>query len=77
MKKKFLKNQKNQLDNYIKYSSLAFQMGGIIALFCWLGIWLDEKFETETPWYTIVGSLLGVFGSLYAVLKQLLNKKNE
>ena len=76
MKKKFLRKQKNQLDNYIKYSSLAFQMGGIIALFCWLGVWLDDYFETETSWFAVSGSLLGVFGSLYAVLKQLL-QKNE
>lgn len=77
MKKKDLQKRKRQLDSYVKYSSLAFQMGGTIALFCWLGVKLDEWQKTETPWYTIVFSLLGVGGSLYMVLKQLLNNNNN
>ena len=75
MKKEKLKKQKKQLDNYIKYSSLAFQMGGTIALFCWLGVTLDDHFKTQTAWYTIVFSLGGVLISLYVVLKQLLNNE--
>ena len=77
MKKKNLQRKKKQLDSYIKYSSLAFQMGGTIALFCWLGVKLDEWKQLSTPWFTIVFSLVGVGVSLYSVLKQLLNKKDE
>tara|TARA_B100000809_G_scaffold80694_1_gene78960 strand:- start:3678 stop:3902 length:225 start_codon:yes stop_codon:yes gene_type:complete len=74
MKKDKLQKSKNQLDSYLKYSSLAFQMGGTIAFFSWLGLKLDEWQNTQQPYYTVVFSLLGVFLSLYLVIKGLLNK---
>ena len=77
MKKKEIQKKKKQLDSYVKYSSLAFQMGGIIALFCWLGVKIDAWQDLEKPWFTITLSLLGVGISLYSTLKQLLNSKNE
>ena len=74
MKKKEVQRKRKQLDSYIKYSSLGFQMGGTIALFCWLGLKIDEWFNTQTPYFTTGFSLFGVGASLYVVLKQLINK---
>jgi ATP synthase protein I len=74
MKNNKIQKRKNQLDSYVKYSSLAFQMGGTIALFSWLGMKTDEWQATEQPYYTIAFSLVGVFLSLYLVLKGLLKK---
>ena len=75
MKKDNLQKKKNQLNNYLKYSSLAFQMGGTIAFFTWIGIKVDEWQNTQQPYYTVAFSLLGVFSSLYLVIKGLVNKK--
>lgn len=77
MKKDNLRKKKNQLDSYIKYSSLAFQMGATIALFSWLGASLDEWQETKQPYYTVAFSLSGVFLSLYLVIKGLTGKKKD
>ena len=44
-------------------------MGVLIFLGVYGGQKLDEKYQTKTPWFTIVGSLLGVFSGLYVVLK--------
>jgi hypothetical protein len=74
MKKDKLQKRKNLLDNYIKYSSLGLQMGATIALFSWLGLKLDEWQMTKQPYYTVAFSLLGVFLSLYLVIKGLLKK---
>ena len=75
MKNQKLQKSKNQLDSYLKYSSLALQMGGTIAVFVWLGMLLDDWQSTKEPYYTVALSLLGVFLSLYFVIKGLLNKK--
>jgi ATP synthase protein I len=75
MKKNKITKKKNQLDNYIKYSSLAFQMGATIAFFAWVGVQIDEWQSTKEPYYTVAFSLLGVFLSLYLVIKGLLNEK--
>lgn len=60
--------------NYMKYSGMAFQMGGIILFGVWVGKKLDERFSTSTPWFTVGMALLSVFASLYIVLKDFLKK---
>jgi F0F1-type ATP synthase assembly protein I len=47
-------------------------MGVIISFFTWLGFYLDKKFETATPWWTISLSLFGVCSSLYLVIKEVM-----
>jgi F0F1-type ATP synthase assembly protein I len=64
------KNKSDQKINaYAKFSSMGIQMGVLIFLGVYGGQKLDEKYQTKTPWFTIVGSLLGVFAGLYVVLK--------
>lgn len=55
---------------YVKYSGLAIQMGLIIALFAYIGVYLDKKF-TQTQIFTAILALLGVLAALYTVIKQL------
>lgn len=61
------------------FSGLAIQMGVTIGLGSFIGIKLDEQFPNEYTVFTIVFSLLGVFISLYTLIKQLqrINKKND
>ncbi len=68
-------NDKRPINQYAKYSGMGFQMLGIIALGVWGGVRLDARFNTQTPVFTIVLSLLSVAASLYVVLKDFLIKK--
>jgi ATP synthase protein I len=61
-----------EVNAYVKYGGLAIQMGAVIGLSCWLGVFLDKKMETETPWWTIGLSLFGISASLYLVLREVL-----
>ena len=74
-------NQKNQkkppnkgLDNFARYSGIAFQMIGIILLTTFGGVKLDKLTGWETPVFTIVLSLLGVFAAIYISIKDFLKK---
>lgn len=72
---KKLKNnddKKSTVFYFARYSGLAFEMLGIIALGTWGGFKLDEHFSGEFPIWTLVLSLLSVFVALYLVLKDLL-----
>lgn len=77
------KNQKPQskkkeyLNQYLKYSTIGFQMIAIIAGGALLGDWLDSKYQENGRLYTIVCSLLSIFLALYLALKELLKKPNE
>ncbi|MCX6334811.1 MAG: AtpZ/AtpI family protein [Bacteroidia bacterium] len=62
------------LENFGKYSSIAFQMIGIILLTTLGGVKLDKITGWKTPVFTIVLSLLGVFGAIYISIKDFLKK---
>lgn len=61
--------------NYMKYSGMAIQMGVIILIGTYAGRWLDEKMQTETPWFTVGLALFSIFAALYVTLKDLFQKK--
>ena len=72
-KKRDLKKLRNKgLNDFAKYSGMAFQMFGIIFLTAWGGVKLDKLAGNETPVFTIILSLLGVFAAIYTVLKDFI-----
>jgi F0F1-type ATP synthase assembly protein I len=54
-----------------RFGGMAIQMGIVIALFAFFGQWLDKKYQTNDPWFTILLSLLGIGASLYLMLKEI------
>ncbi|APX98873.1 hypothetical protein BWR22_00655 [Lacinutrix venerupis] len=72
---KVSKKQKKQLNPYVRFTSIAIQMGLTIYLGNLLGEWLDEKYNT-TYWETSI-SLLAVFIAIYSVIKQVINFTNK
>lgn len=68
------KQKKNYLNNYAKYSSIAFQMLAIILIGVWGGYKLDEWLNLKFPIFTVTLSLLSVIAAIYYVVKDLLKK---
>lgn len=62
-------------NKFIRYSSLAFEMGIVIFAGAFGGHKLDEYLCFEKPWFTISLSLFAVFASIYIVIKSLKNGK--
>ena len=70
---------KNNLNKWLVFMGIPFQMGIVIFLFTYFGIWLDEKYSNgSSSLFTIIFSLLSVFISLYNVIRQVknINKNN-
>jgi F0F1-type ATP synthase assembly protein I len=59
-----LANKSPKGKNYLKYSGLAFQFIATIIILVYTGRWLDGKVSNETPWFTLLGAVLGVIGSM-------------
>jgi F0F1-type ATP synthase assembly protein I len=73
LKKKNLKNPENKgLNDFAKYSGMAFQMIAVILITTWGGIELDKLAKFNTPVFTIILSLLGVFAAIYTALKDFI-----
>jgi F0F1-type ATP synthase assembly protein I len=68
------KPSNNGMQNFTRYSGIAFQMIGIILITTFGGIKLDKITGWETPVFTIVLSLLGVFAAIYVSIKDFLKK---
>lgn len=66
-------NEQNDkpINNYIKYSALGFQMIAIIGVFTFIGYKIDESAAHDTKWITAIFSLIGVFASLYIVIRSV------
>ncbi|WP_300433650.1 AtpZ/AtpI family protein [Christiangramia sp.] len=69
--------KKDQRNKYLGLINIAFQMGIIIALGVFAGIWLDEQFPNKYSAYTICLSLLGVFIALYQVYRSVKNLNED
>ncbi|WP_066222738.1 AtpZ/AtpI family protein [Formosa haliotis] len=69
--------QKKQLNNYIKFSGMAFQMIAIIGVLTFIGVWLDGKFPNQYSAYTVIFSLIGVIGAIYQIIKQVTNMNKK
>jgi F0F1-type ATP synthase assembly protein I len=67
------KNQENNgLKDYAKYTSLGVQMVVIILVCVWGGIKLDKLFKLDSPVFTVILSLLGVFAAIYTAVKDFI-----
>jgi Putative F0F1-ATPase subunit Ca2+/Mg2+ transporter len=58
-------------NSYLKFSGMAFQMIAIIGVFAYAGYKIDVSANHQTKWVTATLSLIGVFISLYLVIRSL------
>jgi hypothetical protein len=59
------------MNSYVKYSALGFQMIAIIGIFAFAGYKIDAAEHHSVQWATAALSLLGVFISLYIVIRSI------
>lgn len=72
-KKKDRKDRRSKgLSDFAKYSGMAFQMFAVIFITVWGGMKLDKLAGNQTPVFTIILSLLGVFAAIYTVIKDFI-----
>jgi len=62
---------------FLRFSTVAIQMGVIIAVFTYAGKYLDEKFPVYPNLFTIILSLFGIGGSLYMVIREVLQLSKD
>ncbi|MDF2454308.1 MAG: putative F0F1-ATPase subunit Ca2+/Mg2+ transporter [Cytophagaceae bacterium] len=66
-----------QPSSLMKYSSLGVELVVILCLAAWLGRWLDAKYGVEKGLFTIFLLVFAVIGSMYRLIKSLMNAQNK
>ncbi len=70
---------KKQLNKYLRFTTIAFQMGLTIYLGNLLGEWLDTKYQNDGGLYTKICTLGAVFLAMFSVIQQVtkISKDND
>lgn len=76
-KTKKSKDDGNPLKKYVRFSTIALQMGIVIGAGALFGRWLDELQENTFPIWTLILVLLAIFGSLYQVIREVIKIGKE
>ena len=50
--------------DYMRYSGIGLTMAACVAVFTFLGRWLDGLVQRKVPVLTLVGALVGVVGAM-------------
>ncbi len=62
------------INEYVKYTSIGFEVLAYILIFVGGGYYLDKWLDTN-PWFTLSLSLLGCGVAMYVIIKKLGNVK--
>jgi F0F1-type ATP synthase assembly protein I len=54
---------------YARWAGLGIEFAGVVAVFCGIGYWLDQKWDTS-PWLLLAGFFIGFAGMFYNLWKQ-------
>ena len=64
-------NPGNKDNSYLRFTGMAFQMVVIIGAFAFAGYKIDTAAHHTVKWVTAVLALIGVFISLYLVIRSI------
>ena len=58
-----------------RYIGAAMSLVVAVGVFTGLGIWLDRKWEHQTPWLTLLGAAVGMTGGFIGFFRTVLGKR--
>lgn len=70
-------SSKGKYNAFARFSTVGIQMGVIIVGFALLGNYLDKKFQSDTPWWTLGLVLFGIGAGLTLVIREAMKMSNR
>ena len=62
--------------SWMRYSLIGLELAGAIGGLAFVGYWIDGRFGT-TPWGMLGGTVIGLVGGLYNLVRESLNAVRE
>ena len=69
--------RKRQLNKYVRFTGIGFQLGATIYVAAYIGKWLDAKFLMEKKIFTLILILGGLIVSIWSIVRQLKELEND
>lgn len=66
------KKPKKKIDDFIRYSSLAFEMITIMGIGAFAGVKIDQWLDLSFPAFTLILMILSVAGAIYHAIRKFL-----
>jgi F0F1-type ATP synthase assembly protein I len=57
------------------YIGASTSLVSAVAIFTLLGVWLDRKLGNQTPWFTLLGTVIGMTGGFIGFFRTVLGKR--
>jgi len=67
-----IQKSKKKIDDFIRYSSLAFEMLVIMGAGTFAGVKIDHWLNFKFPLFTLVLMILSVIGAIYYAIRKFL-----
>jgi F0F1-type ATP synthase assembly protein I len=68
------KSSDSQGASYARWVGFGLEFCGVLAICCFLGYKLDQRLNSS-PWFLLVGFLIGFAGMLYIIIKETFPEK--
>ncbi|MDZ4708182.1 MAG: AtpZ/AtpI family protein [Saprospiraceae bacterium] len=68
------KPKKNNSNDVLKYSGMAFQMAFALALGWWIGRWIDRYLHTVKPYFSLAFSILFLAAYFVKLIRDISRK---
>jgi F0F1-type ATP synthase assembly protein I len=68
------KSSDSQGASYARWVGFGLEFCGVLAICCFLGYKLDQRLNSS-PWFLLVGFLVGFAGMLYIIIKETFPEK--
>jgi hypothetical protein len=65
------KTKQRPSNTYLKYSGLAFQLFGAIAIMGWVGYKIDQYMEIKFPAFTLLFCFLAFGGMMFQIYRSI------
>ncbi|MBK6571011.1 MAG: AtpZ/AtpI family protein [Saprospiraceae bacterium] len=72
-----MRPDKSRVNAYLKYSGLAFQLFGTMAIGAIIGRWIDQKMSTEKPYFTLLSVTIFFIAAMVWVYVDLQKTRSE
>lgn len=70
-------NRTREERSWLRYAGVGVQFGAAITLFTLVGVWLDRRYPSLDPLFTLIGAGVGILGGMATLIYEVLGNDRK